>query len=157
MPAHCDNLWPQERTARLVALVAQDYSAGQIGEALGITRGAVMGKVHRMGLKLTREARKPAAIRRLIKRPKKMIKAIRPPATPPEVPPVNGPIGIMELTAFTCRWPIGERSPFLFCGTSKPAGGPYCREHARLAVGHWSARGNSWDGRRSPDGTAKGL
>jgi GcrA cell cycle regulator len=159
MPAHCDNLWPQERTARLVALVAQDYSAGQIGEALGITRSAVMGKVHRMGLKLTREARKPAAIRNLIKRPKKMIKTIRPPAPPPapEVAPADGPIGIMELTAFTCRWPFGERAPFRFCGTTKPAGGPYCREHTAIAVGHSSARGNSWDGRRSPDGTAKSL
>jgi hypothetical protein len=54
----------------------------------------------------------------------------------PEVAPANGPIGIMELTAFTCRWPIGERAPFRFCGTSKPATVPYCREHTAIAVGH---------------------
>jgi GcrA cell cycle regulator len=156
MPAHCDNLWPQERTARLVALVAQGYRARQIGAALGVTRSAALGKIHRMGLQLL-TVRKPAAI----KKPRKRIKMIRPrplpPPVVPEVAPADGPIGIMELTAITCRWPIGERAPFRFCGTTKPAGGPYCREHTAIAAGHSSARGNSWDGRRSPDGTAKSL
>lgn len=158
MPSHRDDLWPQERTARLRALVAQGYSARQIGVELGVTRNAVIGKAHRMGLEYT--ARKPA---RVTKPRKRLIKMTRPKALPiprpavPEVASPNGPIGIMELTAFTCRWPIGERSPYRFCGTTKPAEGPYCREHTAIAVGHSTARGNSWDGRRSPDGTAKGL
>jgi GcrA cell cycle regulator len=160
MPPHPDDRWPEERTAKLRALVAQGYSARQIGAALGVTRSAALGKLHRMGLHLL-TVRKPAAI----KKPRKRIKMIlprplHPPVVPvvPEVAPANGPIGIMELTAFTCRWPIGERAPYRFCGTTKPAGGPYCREHTAIAVGHSSARGNSWDGlRRSPDAPAKGL
>jgi GcrA cell cycle regulator len=156
MPAHCDNLWPQERIAKLRVLVAQGYSARQIGAALGVTRSAALGKIHRMGLQLL-TVRKPAAI----KKPRKRIKMILPRPLPspvvPEVAPANGPIGIMELTAFTCRWPFGERAPFRFCGTTKPATVPYCREHTAIAAGHSSARGNSWDGRRSPDGTAKSL
>jgi GcrA cell cycle regulator len=155
MPSHPDNVWPQERTRRLVALVAQGYSARQVGAALGVTRNAAIGKIHRMGLQLL-TVRKPAAVRKPRKR---WIKMTRPRALPPppapEVAPANGPIGIMELTAFTCRWPFGERAPFRFCGTTKPAGGPYCREHTAIAVGHSSARGNSWDGRRPPDAAAK--
>lgn len=39
-----------------------------------------------------------------------------------------------ELRSDTCRWPIGDRAPFLFCGDRACAGGgPYCEHHHEMA------------------------
>jgi GcrA cell cycle regulator len=49
------------------------------------------------------------------------------------------PIGqrrtLLELTADTCRWPIGDpASPdFFFCGGKPLTGLPYCSYHSRVA------------------------
>ena len=55
---------------------------------------------------------------------------------PEPVPLTNGArITIMELTAETCRWPIGEpgTEDFCFCGCSPRYLSPYCEYHARIA------------------------
>jgi len=52
------------------------------------------------------------------------------------IPFTNGArITIMELTAGTCRWPIGEpgTEDFCFCGHSPRYLSPYCEYHARVA------------------------
>jgi hypothetical protein len=42
-------------------------------------------------------------------------------------------ITIFDLDQFTCRWPFGERHPYLFCGAPPTrAGASYCPLHARL-------------------------
>jgi GcrA cell cycle regulator len=45
---------------------------------------------------------------------------------------------LFELTAETCRWPVGHPNQpnFFFCGgKSSSDGGPYCNGHARVACG----------------------
>lgn len=42
--------WPEERVERLRMLTALGWSGSQIGEALGLTRSAVIGKRARLGL-----------------------------------------------------------------------------------------------------------
>lgn len=42
---------------------------------------------------------------------------------------------LMQLTADTCRWPVGEPGTpeFFFCGAVPAKGWPYCRGHCRVA------------------------
>lgn len=44
--------WSDERVKQLKHLVAEGTSAGQIAQAIGISRSAVIGKVSRLGLRL---------------------------------------------------------------------------------------------------------
>ena len=44
------NVWTDERLAELKKLWAEGLSISQIGEALGVSRNAIAGKAHRMGL-----------------------------------------------------------------------------------------------------------
>lgn len=48
---------------------------------------------------------------------------------------VSSLIGIMDLNAHTCRWPIGDpQTPdFGFCGKHSVEGKPYCEDHCRRA------------------------
>jgi hypothetical protein len=42
--------WTEERTRILTRLWADGWTGGEIGERLGLTRGAVISKLHRLGL-----------------------------------------------------------------------------------------------------------
>lgn len=51
--------------------------------------------------------------------------------------PIRGrqPISLPQLTAHTCRWPVGDvtGADQMFCGAMPFEAGPYCGSHARLA------------------------
>jgi GcrA cell cycle regulator len=49
--------------------------------------------------------------------------------------PDTTPIGMMDLTATTCRWPIGDGPPFLFCGCAVAEGSSYCPTHKHIGTG----------------------
>ena len=42
---------------------------------------------------------------------------------------------ILQLTEFTCKWPVGDptQEDFYFCGRRSETGMPYCDHHARVA------------------------
>ncbi len=152
--------WTDERVELLRKLWNDGLSASQIAGELaeGITRNAVIGKVHRLGLS---GRAKPAAATQRPRAPKTVRPAptIRTPIPPirgnlafaltPRVEPVpqtqmmaevvvplNEPVTIMELRESTCRWPLGDpaSSEFRYCGGEATIGaGPYCRFHARIA------------------------
>lgn len=48
--------------------------------------------------------------------------------------PTHG-LQLLDLTAFTCRWPIGDPGEpgFHFCGAACPEHKPYCAEHTMIA------------------------
>ncbi len=48
--------WDTERTERLLELHQEGKTAGEIGAELGVTRNAVIGKLHRMGMAKKRQA-----------------------------------------------------------------------------------------------------
>jgi GcrA cell cycle regulator len=70
--------------------------------------------------------------------------------TPPIVPEITNTLGaafdaaipieerrtLLELTSFTCRWPIGDPSTadFYFCGGYADIEKPYCRVHTMRAI-----------------------
>lgn len=142
--------WTDDRVASLKKLWLEGLSASQIAKQLGgVTRNAVIGKVHRLGLS-GRAA--PAAPQRTV------FKAPRPPRpamtaahaprraeaphahqqAPTPLPVVReepGSATVLTLGAHMCKWPIGDPSTdaFSFCGRRTSQEGPYCVEHARVA------------------------
>lgn len=57
------SIWTHDRVQRLTALWAKGHSASQIGAAIGVSRNAVIGKVHRINLP-ARAPRKPSRVSR---------------------------------------------------------------------------------------------
>lgn len=142
--------WTDERVELLRKLWGDGLSASQIARQLGgVTRNAVIGKVHRLGL-TGRAApsrpqrtvfRAPSAPRPL--RPRESVPSRTPaaakakPATRPAPRYVDEGPGIatpMTIGAHMCKWPIGDpcADHFTFCGRRSEAG-PYCCEHASVA------------------------
>ena len=132
--------WTDERVDQLKNLWTEGLSASQIARALGgVTRNAVIGKVHRLGLAgratptRSDRPRLPASPR---------MSAIR--SHIPEPPVVeedpltleNGNHAtVLTINDRMCRWPIGDPSEneFHFCGRNPKSGSPYCEAHARKA------------------------
>lgn len=120
--------WTDERVAELARLWEQGLTTADIGKILGVSKNAVVGKAHRIGL-----AGRPSPIKR-----KPGERAAR---TPPPPPKPKGK-SVVELNAVTCRWPIGDPkdSDFHFCGKKAAPGKPYCAEHAQIAYVRQSKR-----------------
>ena len=112
--------WTPELIDQLKVLWQTGLSTAEIGRRLGITKNAVVGKVHRLGL-----PNRESPIKRGVvdKRP-------RPPR------PVAQPAVIAAYNPLhTCSWPIGHprEAGFRFCGAPAMPGKPYCAEHAAIA------------------------
>lgn len=148
--------WTDDRVDLLKKLWAEGLSASQIAGRLGsVTRNAVIGKVHRLGLSgrattsrmKSHRPRQRMAAKRMAKSRYATIgnPALRAlynaetnvylPPTEELVIPVAERKSIQTLTEATCRWPIGDpqNTEFHFCGKNKVPGLPYCEFHARRA------------------------
>jgi len=153
--------WTDERVELLMKLWNEGMSASQIAAEIGgsVSRNAVIGKVHRLGLSGRAKAQIPATPRSR--------KPVRPadPAIADETPmqdnapflvagtepqpdvkseetslqdvvvPVSERVTIMELRESMCRWPLGDptTAEFRFCGARAVTGLPYCTYHAQVA------------------------
>jgi len=149
--------WTDDRITTLNQLWSAGFSASQIAQRLGgVTRNAVIGKVHRLGLagrattsrhlrsrpKHVSKPRCRRAVRLRSARPIFLIQGNRAPAKPkvralPELGPAPLiPSRVQTLTALTCRWPEGDpkTSEFHFCGRRKTQLEiPYCDRHRAIA------------------------
>jgi GcrA cell cycle regulator len=148
-------MWTDERVELLQKLWGQGFSASQIANQLqGVTRNAVIGKIHRLGKRgpgapKTARARTggfgaPAA-RHRASRPASAPDARRLQGAPPEwaFRPHHRVMDAEEpglatcttLAAHMCRWPIGDpdTSDFTFCGRPSDGSRPYCQGHAGMA------------------------
>jgi GcrA cell cycle regulator len=141
--------WTDERVETLKKLWLDGLSASQIAKQLGgVTRNAVIGKVHRLGLsgratpsqpqrpafrapRAPRPAPPPPQPRRIEAQPSA---ASQPQPSLPSLPEEPGSATVLTLGAHMCKWPIGDPSSddFTFCGR-RIGEGPYCSEHARVA------------------------
>jgi len=156
--------WTDERVEQLKKLWSDGLSASQIAAELGgITRNAVIGKVHRLGLSGRTKAPSAAAPRQRKPRANHMLRVQRPVVRgntalaqsfaydyepEAEEAPVENviPMGqrrtLLELNEQTCRWPIGDPATqdFYFCGGHAMTGMPYCAYHSRIAYQPPAAR-----------------
>ena len=101
-------MWTDDLVARLTELWNEGKSASQISRILGqgVTRNAVIGKAHRLGL----QARPSPIVR-------------------------DAGASILTLNDRMCKWPVGHpgESGFHFCGRKAQVGAPYCQEHVQQA------------------------
>lgn len=147
--------WTEERVELLRKLWLGGHSASQVAAELGgVTRNAVIGKVHRLGL--SGRGQPTSSIKR-VRRPRQ--------STHPRLPrtrtigntalkleydiaphadvrplddivvPIAKRLSIQTLTERTCKWPIGDptQTDFHFCGHDSLDSTPYCEYHARVA------------------------
>jgi GcrA cell cycle regulator len=155
--------WTDERVEQLKKMWLDGLSASQIAGELanGITRNAVIGKVHRLGLSGRVKTPVPAPARPRSKAGSEdeerapilpvshgnlaLAVEVRPAPVPAPAPRASGDdvvipicerVSIMELRESMCRWPLGDptSSDFRYCGAKMQIGlGPYCAHHARIA------------------------
>ena len=153
--------WTDDRVNLLKKLWSEGFSASQIAAELGsVTRNAVIGKVHRLGL--SGRAKTPSSAS--ASRPKRATRngtyANRPvhngqrvmvrsqiragmtanrEANLPQEEKLEAPrplkLRLTELTDHTCKWPIGDPAAeeFHFCGHAPKDSSPYCPYHSRIA------------------------
>jgi GcrA cell cycle regulator len=105
-PVRAEPTWTPERIAQLKQLWEEGVTTAEIGRRIGVTKNAVIGKVHRIGL-----------VPRVVK----------------EAPPPRR--NVFEFTGPACMWPIGHPNDddFHFCGGRPVSGKPYCEAHAAKA------------------------
>lgn len=142
-------MWTDERVELLQRLWGQGYSASQIANQLqGVTRNAVIGKIHRLGKRERSVAARarPAAYATSTRR-LGASQARRTEQREGAVPWVSRPNRLFAITeepglatcvtlgSHMCKWPIGDpdESGFSFCGRPSDGERPYCQGHARLA------------------------
>lgn len=147
--------WSDERVALLRKLWAEGLSASQIAKQLGgVTRNAVIGKVHRLGLAGRATPSRPAKRPVRTARPRTMgpsVPRLRMPSSVPlvvipDLEPLRGEDGkaatVLTLNESMCKYPIGDPTDadFAFCGRGVFGNHPYCQDHARLAYQPSQAR-----------------
>ena len=132
-------MWTDERVDQLKSLWTEGLSASQIARALGgVTRNAVIGKVHRLGL-AGRATPNRIDRPRLPSAPRLHQRSREPELPVVEEEPIKledgSFVGVMAINDRMCRWPIGDPSAeeFHFCGRNPKTGSPYCEAHARKA------------------------
>ncbi|MBL6957527.1 MAG: global cell cycle regulator GcrA-like protein [Rhodospirillales bacterium] len=107
--------WTPERVSALIALWEEGLTTSEIGRRLGVTKNAVVGKVHRIGLPKRQSPIKQSA--------------------QPAKPKMADVVVLEKLTSGMCSWPDGEpgTEEFHFCGQPAIAGKPYCAPHCERA------------------------
>lgn len=158
------SVWTEERVEKLIDLHSKSWSCSQIAAGLGcgITRNAVIGRLHRMGItggnvamsdhervknhrasedrKLEKRKQKRREMREQGIPPAPRIRLpLRPLLTCVEV--VSRMITLLDLEPDDCRYPDGEGAGITFCGHPKLEGRSYCFAHTRLTLSrepNWS-------------------
>jgi GcrA cell cycle regulator len=153
--------WTDERVETLKKLWADGLSASQIAKQLGgVTRNAVIGKVHRLGLSGRAAPSRPTrriATPKLAPRPRTatssspasakakpsngsepaVVRASAPAPVPvePHVLPSGDYATVLTLREGMCKWPVGDPADasFRFCGHKTTPGQAYCEAHSQMA------------------------
>src|SRR5579863_10002 len=147
--AATSSTWTAERIEQLRHYVASGLSCSQIAAEIGVTRNAVIGKIHRLGLGPGRPAAAPArCCPPRARRPRfspqrqhlRLIFAQAPCVAGDEAVdtvPIDSTqrCSLLELAQDKCRWPVGDpcAADFVYCGNQAIAGFSYCAGHARMA------------------------
>lgn len=123
--------WTDERIQELKRLWDAGYSASAIGKQIGMSKNAVIGKAHRLGLRARPSPIKRGAIKPILA-PQVRLETPKP-AEPKRAPMPSKPRP--RHHGALCLWPIGDPgdSDFRFCELPTVPGKPYCAEHCAKA------------------------
>jgi GcrA cell cycle regulator len=145
--------WLDTSTDRLRVLWLEGVGTREIGEALGVSKNAVIGKARRLGLAprpsplgvhpgqplppprprphhaKTQPPPRPKVVLEPQQRASLAGRPPAPPATPPTPPePPPAPQG----SGGTCMYPTSDGRPWTFCGAPCVPGRVYCAEHVAI-------------------------
>lgn len=148
--------WIEDRVSVLTQLwTSRQFSFSQIADRMNLTRNAVIGKAHRLGLNdgnggahvrtptkkknLTPEEAEAAKRRKQERRKERRhamaiffgpVNRARPPRVRPvvceQIVPLH--LTLVDLEPHQCRWPYGNK-PYTFCGLDQYDGSSYCPSH----------------------------
>lgn len=162
--------WTAETIAHLRTLWTEGDSTAEIGRRMGISKNAVVGKAHRLGLPprpspiLGRDTGERPRTRAHIRLGNPSLPPLHsvadsmpPPSLPPVAPakaaaparPAVQPL-IRPASRDSCCWPIGEPGThgFRMCDAPAQPRKPYCAEHAKVAYVPVQAAHGRLDGPR---------
>ena len=156
--------WTEERVEILKKLWSEGLSASQIATAIGgVSRNAVIGKVHRLKLAGRAKTGSVSAAATVVAAKNVGKVSLAQTATKAAddflhaeehqtFEPVQDPkpvdldasaqdvskerrISLLELTEATCKWPTGDPlvEGFYFCGAEAESSSPYCKHHSKIA------------------------
>jgi GcrA cell cycle regulator len=141
--------WTAERIEQLRHCVTNGLTCSEIATEIGVSRNAVIGKIHRLGLSSGRPAGAqaqgcpPRARRPRASTQHRWLQLAYDAQKPDGVEPIMlsttvdsaQPCSLVELAERKCRWPLGDpvKPDFAFCGNEAVAGFAYCIGHARMA------------------------
>jgi GcrA cell cycle regulator len=141
--------WTAERIEQLRNFADSGLSSSQIAAEIGVTRNAVIGKLHRLGLASRRTAGGPArSCPPRARRPRQTSQREFLRLMFAQAPSIAGnagaqsaavesaqPCSLFDLARSTCRWPVGntDAASVTFCGNEAVDGFPYCVGHTRMA------------------------
>jgi GcrA cell cycle regulator len=134
--------WTAERIEEMTFLWSEGVNATDIAAKLGgVSRNAVLGKLHRLKLRDRVDAAKASTPKlAVVKAPKAVV--VKPAPAPVHAgPALIGSVlrpepllkTLLDLNNGECRWPVdGERAETRFCCHAVSQGSSYCEYH-RLA------------------------
>jgi GcrA cell cycle regulator len=140
--------WTTERVQQLRTYVTAGLSCSQIACEIGVSRNAVIGKIHRLGLspgkrpagvakrmRATRERAGPTRLVRLLRAVAAQMAAVAPVEPMPVAIESARRCSLLELAGGHCRWPLSDpgKADFGFCGNDAIEGLSYCAGHAQIA------------------------
>jgi len=142
--------WTPDRIEQLRSCVAAGMTCSEIAAEIGVTRNAVIGKIHRLGLSSGRPAGAPArastdcpprARHPRVPTQRRLLRLAYAQASLSEQATLDAsvasahPCSLVEIAERQCRWPIGDpaAADFVFCGNDAVTGFTYCLGHARMA------------------------
>ena len=122
-----NSVWDEKKLNKLKKLWDEGMPITKIGIEIGVSRNAIAGKAHRMGLPKRNSPISKSGDPRKNQVPssKENTKHL----------PLKLMLREVEWSRNRCCWPIGDpKLPgFSFCGTAIVPGRPYCEEHSNFA------------------------
>ncbi len=130
--------WTDESVNKLRELWAQGLTANEIAKKLGVTKNAIVGKVHRLCLTArpspikSKETTAQTAPELSLSASGVDVAEIANEKSETADKNENFNIKLVDLDSHTCRWPIGDPrdDDFCFCGKKVRSGQTYCDEHS---------------------------
>lgn len=146
--------WTDDRVERLKTLWLDGHSASAVARQLGgVTRNAVIGKVHRLGLSGRAPPSPPSRLGAARSRPRlklakpslrlvapapaaavpRLSTAAHPATSQPSCDPCESAVPLLQVTSCGCRFGLGDprSEAFGFCDAPRVRGS-YCARHAEI-------------------------